>query len=142
MACAKRAACETTRSKALRVVYEHLDLGRRLGEYKERLKRLRRFDVALNERNREHCTRRNSQQERGEPSQGRCPAKADEAALRDSGRENRRELAPRHRAGPGSVSGGERGEKEKKKKKKKKKKRGGQPQRAAPRSADIEIICS
>ena len=53
MACAKRAACETTRSKALRVVYEHLDLGRRLGEYKERLKRLRRLDVALNERNRE-----------------------------------------------------------------------------------------
>ena len=50
---AKRAACETTRSKALRVVYEHLDLGRRLGEYKERLKRLRRLDVALNERNRE-----------------------------------------------------------------------------------------
>jgi hypothetical protein len=53
MACAKRAACETTRSKALRVVYEHLDLGRRLAEYKERLKRLQRLDVALNERNRE-----------------------------------------------------------------------------------------
>ena len=47
---AKRAACETTRSKALRVVYEHLDLGNRLSEYKELHRRLQHYDVVLNAR--------------------------------------------------------------------------------------------
>jgi hypothetical protein len=47
---AKRAACETTRSKALRVVYEHLDLRNRLSEYKELHRRLQYFDAALNAR--------------------------------------------------------------------------------------------
>ena len=68
--------------------------------------------------------RRRRRGERGEPSQGRCPAKADEAALRDGGRENRRELGTGQARNqhPGA-SGGGRG----------KKKRGGQPPRAAGR---------